>query len=169
VPSDRPVDGHVTPWPEIEPSPDPAAPLVVVNDTNYAKAAYLPSNDAGHGSDANGASADAMRGVEAIRATFFERLPTKFDPVAASGRDFVIQYELFGDIGGKYFVEVRNGACSPSVGEHPAPTVRVSADADDWLKINSGALNRTKAFLTGRLRVKGDMALAMQLGNIFRT
>ena len=107
-------------------------------------------------------------GTQAIRATFFERLPATFNAAAASGREFVIQYDLYGDFGGKYFVEVRNGTCSPAEGEHSAPTIRVSGDASDWLKINSGALDRTKAFLTGRLKVKGDMALAMRLGDIFR-
>ena len=87
---------------------------------------------------------------------------------AAAGREFVIQYDLSGDLGGSYFVEVRNGTCMPGVGAHAAPTVRVAVDAEDWLKINSGALNRTKAYLTGRLKVKGDMALAVKLGEIFR-
>jgi len=50
-----------------------------------------------------------------------------------------------------------------------SPSVTVSVNADDWLKINAGTLNRAKAFPTGRLKVGGDMALAYQLDQIFRS
>ena len=174
TPSDLPVANDGALSLEVELSPEPASPTTAADvfgggkpvlPTSNGQGITLPTRvDEGNGASANG----ILAATEAIRATFFEQLPATFDPAAAAGREFVIQYELAGDFGGKYFVEVRNGACSPSVGEHPAPTVRVAADASDWLKINSGALSRTRAFLTGRLRVKGDMSLAMKLGNIFR-
>ena len=130
-----------------------------------ASSSTVPASQA---SETNGATiADLRSDAEAIQATFFERLPASFNPTAAAGREFVIQYDVAGDGGGKYFVEVRNGTCSPAAGEHPAPTVRVLVDAADWLKINTGTLNRAKAFMTGRLKVQGDMALAIKLGEIF--
>lgn len=43
-------------------------------------------------------------------------------------------------------------------------TVKVAMD--DFVKIAEGDLNPQMAFMTGKLRVEGDMSLAMQLGSI---
>jgi putative sterol carrier protein len=42
----------------------------------------------------------------------------------------------------------------------------LSADADTFRAIIDGALDPTSAFMSGRLRVEGDMGLAMKLGSI---
>jgi putative sterol carrier protein len=104
-----------------------------------------------------------------VHDTIFKQLPASFNAAATKGREFVIQYYIRGDAGGKYFVSVRDGVCTPAEGEHSTPSVTVSVNADDWLQINAGTLKRAKAFLTGRLKVGGDMALAYQLDQIFRS
>jgi putative sterol carrier protein len=40
-------------------------------------------------------------------------------------------------------------------------------DSDDWLNILSGALNPVSAFMGGKIKVQGDMGLAMQFQNWF--
>jgi predicted lipid carrier protein YhbT len=113
---------------------------------------------------ASGGDVDAT--PEAVRRVFFERLPAQFNPAAVSG-PFVVQYDITGDSGGTYFVEVDSGRCSPAAGEHAAPAVRVSIDAGDWLRLQGGLLDGTTAFLSGRLKVQGDMSLAMKLAEVF--
>lgn len=44
-----------------------------------------------------------------------------------------------------------------------ATDVTLTADADTFQDMLSGALNPTQAFMSGRLTVDGDMGLAMQL------
>jgi phenylpropionate dioxygenase-like ring-hydroxylating dioxygenase large terminal subunit/putative sterol carrier protein len=149
VRAEQPVLAETPVFQAEEPVPDPVVPV----QSTEPPAPKLPTN--------------ARAGAMTVRETFFDRLPASFNAAAAGDLEFVVQYDLQGDLGAKYFVEVRNQTCAPSIGEHPSPNVRVIIDADDWLKLNSGALNRTKAFLTGRLKVKGDMALAMKLGEIF--
>lgn len=39
-------------------------------------------------------------------------------------------------------------------------------DSDDWVKLASGKLNPTMAFMQGKIRVKGDMALALKLQSL---
>ena len=48
--------------------------------------------------------------------------------------------------------------------EDGAADVTLSADADTFRDILEGRLDPTSAFLSGRLSVDGDMALAMKLG-----
>ena len=48
-----------------------------------------------------------------------------------------------------------------------APTITITASSEDWLSIVNGRLNPQMAFMTGKLKVKGDMGLAMRLQSIF--
>ncbi len=57
-------------------------------------------------------------------------------------------------------------ARSPS-GPHADPTLVVVASAENWLKVVAGSLDPQLAFLTGRLKVRGDMGLAMRLRALF--
>jgi putative sterol carrier protein len=98
---------------------------------------------------------------------FFDQMPRSFDRTAVAGA-LVVQYEIGGDAGGAYFVEVDAERCVPREGTHAAPTLRVAIDAGDWLRLNAGELDGAHAFLSGRLRVDGDLEAAMRLGQIFR-
>ena len=44
--------------------------------------------------------------------------------------------------------------------------VTLSADAETFQDILSGDLNPTSAFMTGKLKVDGDMGMAMKLGSV---
>jgi putative sterol carrier protein len=39
---------------------------------------------------------------------------------------------------------------------------------DDFVGLATGTLDPTMAFMTGKLKVRGDMALAMKLQNLLR-
>ena len=47
-----------------------------------------------------------------------------------------------------------------------AADVTLTADADTFQQILSGDMNATAAFMSGKLRVDGDMGLAMSLGSV---
>jgi putative sterol carrier protein len=52
-----------------------------------------------------------------------------------------------------------------SVGEANADTI-VSASWDDWKALAAGQLDPIGAFMNGRLRVEGDLSVAMQLQGV---
>jgi putative sterol carrier protein len=93
-------------------------------------------------------------------------MAAQFNP-AAVNRSFVVQYEIGGEEGGAYIVEVRDQKYQVTEGNHEAPDVRVSIQAADWLGLHSGQLGSARAYLTGKLKVTGDMKLARKLATIF--
>ena len=68
------------------------------------------------------------------------------------------------------YVESRGGAAQRvGQGDAPAPPqLTLIADAGDYVKISLGQLDGTAAFMQGKLKIKGDMGLAMKMASIFR-
>ncbi len=104
--------------------------------------------------------------IETVSA-FFERVPSAFRPEAAGGLSSVFGFDLTGAGGGQWHVAVAGGRCTVQSGAAPSPKVVVQCDATDWLAIVNGALDPGTAFMTGRLRVKGDLGLAFKLKHLF--
>lgn len=82
----------------------------------------------------------------------------------ASGFTKKVKFD-FGDIG-KLFIDGANGTASNDDGEADA-TVKV--DWDDFKKISQGEMDPTMAFMQGKLKVDGDMSVAMQLQNLMKS
>ncbi|MCJ9428456.1 SCP2 sterol-binding domain-containing protein [Kordiimonas marina] len=61
-----------------------------------------------------------------------------------------------------------DGKVSPTVvdNEDSEADCTVKVSMDNFVQIAQGDLNPQMAFMTGKLRVEGDMSLAMQLGSI---
>jgi putative sterol carrier protein len=97
----------------------------------------------------------------------FRRLPEKFDPEAAEGLTAIYQFDLSGPQGGQYHLVIDDGTCAVNEGIHPDAHVTISVSGDDCLSILGGQLEGEAVFMSGRLRVSGDLGLAMQLKALF--
>ena len=60
-------------------------------------------------------------------------------------------------------------ACAVNSGPASAADLTVVMAAPDWLDMIGGKLNGQMAFMSGKLKLKGDMGLAMKLGSLFQT
>jgi putative sterol carrier protein len=98
---------------------------------------------------------------------FFRLLPGKFDPEAAAGMDAVYQFDLSGENGGQYYLHINETSCSVTPGSHPDPHVTLALSGEDCLRVLNGQLNGPAVAMSGRLRISGDVGLAMQLGSLF--
>ena len=95
-------------------------------------------------------------------------MPKAFLPDKAEGVDAVIQYNLSGDQGGDWIVTIREGACTTEKGTAENPKLTLIADATDYVNVVTGKLNPMSAFAEGKVKLKGDLGLAMKLMNFFK-
>ncbi|MBA5865654.1 MAG: hypothetical protein GDA67_03030 [Nitrospira sp. CR1.3] len=98
---------------------------------------------------------------------FFRLLPGKLDSDAAEDVEAVYQFDLSGAQGGQYIVTVREGTCQVKEGVHDDPHVTLSMAGEDCIKVLTGQLSGQMAAMSGKLRVSGDLGLALQLRDLF--
>lgn len=100
-------------------------------------------------------------------ADSFPALKAAFQPDRASGVDKTIQFDFTGREAGTWNLRVHDGTVDYAEAPAQSPNATISVDSDDWLNILNGALNPVTAFMGGKLKVQGDMGLAMQFQNWF--
>ncbi len=99
----------------------------------------------------------------------FEMMPSRFKKEAAKGLNAVYQFDLSGDGGGKWQVLINEDKCEVKEGAHPSPNITLSMTAPDYLDMVQGKLNGQVAFMSGRLRISGDMGLALRMQSLFQS
>jgi len=78
----------------------------------------------------------------------------------------VIQVVLTGDDGGEYYMELAGGEFKTAKGKADSPNMTITQAVADWREINAGRLNPQMAFMSGKIKISGDMSLAMKLGSL---
>jgi putative sterol carrier protein len=98
----------------------------------------------------------------------FDAMPTQINADAAKGMNSTIQFKLTGDGGGDYYVEIKDGAAKVSQGTHASPNMTMTLAAQDYVDLIGGKLNGQMAFMSGKLKIAGDMGLAMKMQTLFK-
>uniref|UniRef100_A0A8C1LR85 Hydroxysteroid dehydrogenase-like protein 2 n=1 Tax=Cyprinus carpio TaxID=7962 RepID=A0A8C1LR85_CYPCA len=76
----------------------------------------------------------------------------------------VYRFDLSGDHAGVWYIDLKNDAGSAGSGEPPVKAdVIMTLDSSDFIKMFEGKLKPTMAFMSGKLKIKGDMGLAIKL------
>jgi putative sterol carrier protein len=97
----------------------------------------------------------------------FAAMPSRFKKENAKGLNAVYQFDLSGDGGGKWNVTINNDTCTVKEGTHPSPNITISMAAQDYLDMTSGKANGQVLFMSGKLRIAGDMGLALRMQQLF--
>ena len=95
---------------------------------------------------------------------FFDGLEQRVDPSKTAGMKNSYLFEIEG--AGTWKVDVDDGTVKVTEGPGEAD-VTISASEETFEKIASGEQNPTSAYMTGKLKVKGDMGAAMKLQKLF--
>ena len=95
---------------------------------------------------------------------FFESLEAKLGEKSAmlAGMNCVYQFKV-GEA--SYNVTMQDGKAAVAQGDAASPNCTVTVAENDFLDMVTGKLNGQMAFLTGKLKVAGDMGLALKLGS----
>ncbi len=85
------------------------------------------------------------------------------DPAKMAGIAATYQFCLSGEGGGDYNVVFSdgNGQVKESLADDANITIKM--EVVDFIDLANGKLDAMSAFMTGRLKVEGDMSLAMRL------
>ena len=95
---------------------------------------------------------------------FFEGLPTRADASKLAGMNNSYVFDIDG--AGMWFVTVEDGTVSVREGDGEADCT-ISTTEENFKRILSGEQNATSAYMTGKLKIKGDMGAAMKLQKLF--
>jgi len=95
---------------------------------------------------------------------FFEGLPARADASKLAGMNNSYSFDI--ENAGKWLVTIADGTVSVRDGEGEADCT-ISATDENFQKILSGEQNATSAYMTGKLKIKGDMGAAMKLQKLF--
>jgi len=108
-----------------------------------------------------------MSDTDAKIRKLMANMPEAFNPAKATGVDAIIQYNLTGDDGSQGQSKIADGVCTVEEGVAENPTMTITMDASDYVDMMAGRLDGMQAFMTGKIKVDGDIMLASRLMTFF--
>jgi putative sterol carrier protein len=90
------------------------------------------------------------------------------NPAKTSGLNASYAFDLSGDEGGAYHIVLADGSGEAGSGAPENPNITISMKDTDFVDLATGKLDGTAAFMSGKLKIKGDMTLAMKLQGVLR-
>ena len=99
-----------------------------------------------------------------VVSEFFEQLPSRVDPGKTAGLNNAYVFDIEG--AGTWTVKVADGGVTVDDGDTGGDCT-ISASAETFEKVVKGEQNPTAAYMSGKLKIKGDMGAAMKLQKLF--
>ncbi|MFI6758370.1 SCP2 sterol-binding domain-containing protein [Micromonospora sp. NPDC050417] len=100
----------------------------------------------------------------------FNRMPTLFRADRAGATNTVIHWNISDRADGgvdTYEVVIADGACTVNGSPAQDPKLALTLGPVEFLKVVTGGANPVMMFMTGKLKAKGDLALASKIADLF--
>jgi len=98
-----------------------------------------------------------------------EKMPGAFIPEKAQGVDAVIHFKFTGEEAGEWNAAIKDGKVDVAQGiPRKQPNMTLTADSNDYVKIITGEMDGMQAFMQGKIKLAGDLNLAMKLMQMFK-
>ncbi len=103
-----------------------------------------------------------------VKDVFEKHMPERLHdkPDVVSKINAVYQFNISGPEGGRWSVDCTKPGGAIASGQASAAKCTVNCTDADFLNIVNGKLNAQMAFMSGKLKIQGDMGLAMKLQQI---
>src|SRR5919202_6984643 len=96
---------------------------------------------------------------------YFETLESQVDPSKTAGMTNTYLFDIEG--AGQWTVAVDDGKVNVTEGASDGADCTITTSEENFERIVAGDLNPTSAYMTGKLKVKGNMGAAMKLQKLF--
>ena len=99
------------------------------------------------------------------REWFEKELPEKVarDPKCTGGFEGVLAFTIDGDKGGKWLVEIKGVQVTVREGEDESAGFKIKIKDSNFVDLINGKLSGQRAFMSGKLKFKGNIPTAMKL------
>ncbi|MFC3852701.1 SCP2 sterol-binding domain-containing protein [Salinispirillum marinum] len=94
----------------------------------------------------------------------FSAFQSRFNADAADDMEEVFQFDVEGTT---FYLAIKDAACHMGEGEHDDPSVTLRLNSDTMKDLMAGETSGMQAFMSGSLKVEGNMMLATKLGDLF--
>ncbi len=114
--------------------------------------------------------ADALKqmGTDTVLKEIFSGMEERFLAQRASGVNSTIQYDINADEGTKtWWVKFADGQCTTGEGPAQDPRLTLALSLPDFVKLIFGVADGTQLFMSGKLKLQGDVMFALQMQNFF--
>jgi putative sterol carrier protein len=102
------------------------------------------------------------------KSIFEERIPSRLrnNPDRTKGINAIYQFKITGENGGDWVVDLTQSPGEVRAGSDANAKCTITVGDQDFVDIVTGKLNGQMAFMAGKLKVSGDMSLALKLGAV---
>ena len=102
------------------------------------------------------------------KSYFEEKIAKKLvdKPETSKAVNSIYEFNITGENGGVWTVDLTKEPGSVQAGSTGNAKCIVTCAANDFMNIVSGKMNPQMAFMSGKLKIKGDMGLAMKLQKV---
>ena len=98
-----------------------------------------------------------------------EKMPGAFIPEKAQGVDATVHFKFTGEEAGEWNATIKDGKVDVAQGiPRKQPNMTLTADSGDYVKLFTGELDGMQAFMQGKIKLAGDLNLAMKLMQMFK-
>jgi putative sterol carrier protein len=94
-------------------------------------------------------------------------IPDYFDAEKAKGVSAIVQCMFSGEQASDWVIKIKDQICEVEEGKTANPDLTIKADAEDGVNLLTGKMDAMRAFMLGKVKVYGDLALGMKLVNFF--
>jgi putative sterol carrier protein len=106
----------------------------------------------------------AALGVDKVLGQVLDGMVEAFQADKAAGQSAVIGWDVTAPDGTHSFqLDIADGTCTANQGSDKAARVTMGMALPDFLRFMSGQLDGMQAFMTGKLKLTGDMMFAQSM------
>jgi alkylation response protein AidB-like acyl-CoA dehydrogenase/putative sterol carrier protein len=135
---------------------------MVIDDVGYRSA----RDASGSSASANGTKAKTNAEIPSVK-DILKGLPARFRAEKAGAFAANIHFDISGDEGGKFTVQIADGSCTISDGWQGTKDCLVETDDQTYVGIETGHVNPQTAFMSGKIKAD-NLAVMMQFSGLFR-